>query len=227
MYYIYKITNKITNKIYVGRGTIRTKTYGPENDHYYGSGRVIKRSVAKYGKENHTKEILEECETLAEAQIREGYWIKTLDALNPDVGYNLTSDSCGFSSETGGDAARKFYASLSEEQKQLLYNQRAEAMRTKIDLIGAAAKQMWANMPDDKYQEVIGKLKDSWTPEKREAQRKRLTGSKRKSNLNYMIEKYGEEEGRKQYAEFRDRLKKACAESAAKRRILKQTQESK
>ncbi len=44
MYYIYKITNKITGKIYVGRGTIRTKTYGPEHDHYYGSGRVIKRS---------------------------------------------------------------------------------------------------------------------------------------------------------------------------------------
>ena len=128
MYYIYKITNQITNKIYVGRGTVRTKTYGPEKDHYYGSGRVIRRSLEKYGKENHTKEILEYCETKEQVIERETFWIKELDAMNPEVGYNMTLDSLGFTSDTAQASAKAFYASLTEAQKLLLYEKRAEAM---------------------------------------------------------------------------------------------------
>ena len=158
---------------------------------------------------------------------REVYWIKALDALNPDIGYNLTLNSCGFTSETASATAKKFYASLTEEQKQILYEQRAIEMRKKINVISASSKQMWANMSENKYSEVITKLKDSWTPEKREAQRQRLSGSKRKNNLEYMIDKYGDETGRKRFAEWSKRHKEACAEAASKRRILKQTQESK
>ena len=134
-------------------------------------------------------------------------------------------DSCGFTSESGAETARKFYASLTDEQKQLLYDQRASAMRTKTSIIAASSKRMWSSMSDDKYLEVTAKLKDSWTPAKREAQRQRLAGSHRKSNLEYMIEKHGEEEGHKQHVEWLLRHKEACAAAAAKRRILKQTGE--
>lgn len=58
MQYIYRITNLVNQKTYIGQ---RTCSCLPEEDiHYLGSGNLIKKAVKKYGKENFKKEILEE-----------------------------------------------------------------------------------------------------------------------------------------------------------------------
>lgn len=51
MIVIYKTTNLINNKIYVGKDS--------HNDsNYFGSGTILVKAIKKYGKENFKKEIL-------------------------------------------------------------------------------------------------------------------------------------------------------------------------
>jgi len=56
IFYIYKIICLSTNKYYIGKHC----AFSLEND-YFGSGKIIKNSIVKYGKENHIKEILVIC----------------------------------------------------------------------------------------------------------------------------------------------------------------------
>lgn len=53
MYYIYRITNKINGKTYIGQ-----HMYKDLNDGYMGSGKRLRAAQAKYGIENFKKEIL-------------------------------------------------------------------------------------------------------------------------------------------------------------------------
>jgi hypothetical protein len=54
-YIIYKITNNVNGRYYIGRH--RTKNI---NDTYMGSGKAISNAIKKYGVENFTKEIIAE-----------------------------------------------------------------------------------------------------------------------------------------------------------------------
>ena len=54
MAYIYKITNLLNGKIYVGK---RVREDTSDMEKYYGSGIAIKLAIQKYGKENFKKNV--------------------------------------------------------------------------------------------------------------------------------------------------------------------------
>jgi group I intron endonuclease len=88
--FIYKITNIITQKIYVGqtKRTIQNRFKSHISEamrNLYDT--YLHRSIRKYGKENFIVEMVEECnhDNIAEREI---FWIQTLNAKAPN-GYNL------------------------------------------------------------------------------------------------------------------------------------------
>lgn len=82
--YIYKTTNLINNKIYIGQHT--SKTFDKK---YLGSGKKFKQALKKYGVKNFVCEILQTCDSYDELNACEKYWIEKCDSQNPSIGYNL------------------------------------------------------------------------------------------------------------------------------------------
>lgn len=97
---IYKTTNKINGKIYVGKDT-------KHRIDYLGSGLLLHRAIKKYGRENFVNETLEECSTVEKLDEREVFWIKELDATNRKVGYNIAKGGTGGDTTTNLDEKSK------------------------------------------------------------------------------------------------------------------------
>lgn len=83
LYTIYKITNNLNGKIYIGKHQTLDA-----NDSYYGSGKAIVNAIKKHGKENFTKEILFIFQTEEEMNNKEKELITEEFVLREDT-YNL------------------------------------------------------------------------------------------------------------------------------------------
>jgi group I intron endonuclease len=87
--YIYKITNKLNNKVYIG--THKAYSKGELNS-YYGRGTAIKEAIEDYGKSNFEKEILEYCSLESNEYLTiESKYILKLKSYIP-YGYNVLLD---------------------------------------------------------------------------------------------------------------------------------------
>lgn len=90
---IYKITNKITGKVYIGK-TIRETLQERFNQHISSSRKIenaslISKSLREYGTLNHSIEVLEECDDSIILQ-REQHWIDEYNSIF--LGYNLKNE---------------------------------------------------------------------------------------------------------------------------------------
>lgn len=153
--YIYKTTNTINKKIYIGKH--QSSEY---DDKYFGSGKILKRAIDKYGIENFINEIIDIADTDDELNEKEKYYIKYYKDLYGENCYNLAN---------GGDGGDVFkYQPLENKQhfidKMTIINkQRCNTEDFKNKLSKATSKR---------YQDInerkshSKKAKEVWSDEK-------------------------------------------------------------
>ena len=95
--YIYKTTDKLTGKIYIGKH--RAKCF--EGYRYIGSGLIISNIKEKLLKDNiklderFDIEMIDSADSKEELNIKEVYWIDFLNARDYTVGYNIAKGGEG------------------------------------------------------------------------------------------------------------------------------------
>lgn len=122
---IYKTTNKINGKIYIGKDS-------NNNPKYIGSGVYIRLAIKKHGIENFTKEVLEYC-TASNINEREKYWIEKENSRDKKIGYNISPGGDGYNF-TNDEDMRKFKNNLSARQKEIQNRPEMKAIVSKTHL---------------------------------------------------------------------------------------------
>jgi len=124
---IYKVTNKINGKIYIGQSVNiedrwRNHKFKPfyEKSGQYNS--LFYKAIRKYGIENFIFEVVEECKK-EELDEKEKYWIKYYDSNNLEKGYNLTD---------GGES--QTFSILTQEQVNQIYELLKETNKSQEEI---------------------------------------------------------------------------------------------
>ena len=120
---IYKITNLINNKIYIGQSKNIEKRWarhrtGPFNLNNNCYDSPLYRAIRKYGLNNFSFEVIEQCNN-TDLNKKEIYWIHFYDSNNNDKGYNLTDggESAITASKLNWEQVHEIKKLLSESYK--------------------------------------------------------------------------------------------------------------
>lgn len=130
MFLIYKTTNKINGKFYIGVHECNSNCRHTKNGQclYLGSGTAISKAIKKHGAENFDRETLFVFETLENALEKERSLV-TEDFIKSDLNYNLTVG--------GGLPPNQSGFTMSEEAKQKI----GAASKNRSIQISETAKQ--------------------------------------------------------------------------------------
>lgn len=105
---IYKITNKINGKCYIGQSNDIYRRWKQELAPNAKLNPHLARAFEKYGIDNFDFEIIEECQR-KQLNEREQFYIEIYHSIDPKLGYNKTE---------GGDGNLGRHFIMSEEQKE-------------------------------------------------------------------------------------------------------------
>jgi len=122
-HYIYKITNKINNKYYIGRHSTKIL-----KDNYFGSGIGINNAVKKYGKKNFNFEII------AQSKTTEDLWELEKQIVNEKIKKDRMSYNQTYGGKCYLDGLKKYnLKKFKEHQRQagLKGGQATKKIRTK------------------------------------------------------------------------------------------------
>lgn len=120
MYKIYKYTNNISKKIYIGQTSRSLKERSGSNGRNYRECPDFYNAIQEFGWDNFSVEILEDnIENLDDANSLEEKWIQRLNATDPSIGYNLRPGGAKFMSS---DQSRKRISDGLKRSKVFLKN---------------------------------------------------------------------------------------------------------
>lgn len=130
-HYIYKTTNVINNKYYIGMHSTDNL-----DDGYIGSGKRLWNSINYHGKENHVCEILEYCDNREELKQREREIVNE-QLLTEDLCMNLmvggqggfSSDEHRLRAQKAGVERIKYLLENNDEYKEKISNLRSKEMK--------------------------------------------------------------------------------------------------
>lgn len=193
---IYKITNLINGKIYIGKDT-KCKS------DYYGSGILIKRSIDKYGLENFRKEILEKIEDYEYLSIREKYWIEYFESNNLSIGYNISSGG------DGGDTISN-HPDLDKIKSKISINNKVRG-KTYEEAYGDDFAVIYKNKlskshPRKKIKDLLGDKYESWL------EKIRLSANNKKGKSIKDINNWSDEQYDMYIKSLRDRFLKTLSD---------------
>lgn len=116
--YIYKITNKVNNKVYIGK--TKKSIESRFRAHMRGAKKKVNRhlydAMNHYGYDNFEISLVEQCESLDDLNEKEKFWIKELNTFSPN-GYNMTIGG------DGGDTLLHW----TEEEKRALWDRQSKS----------------------------------------------------------------------------------------------------
>lgn len=124
--FIYKITNKINGKVYIGQ-TIRPIEQRFRRHINDSLNNVIdthfSRAIRKYGEDKFFIECIDNAESQEELTNKEQYWIRKYNSTNSDIGYNETDAiyKCG-----GNTYASKTESELNDIKQKIRRTQLGE-----------------------------------------------------------------------------------------------------
>lgn len=164
IHYIYKTTCNVTGRWYIGMHSTLNL-----DDGYMGSGKILRYSIRKYGKDNHTKEILEFLPTREELVLRE------IEIVNKE----LISDGLCMNLKEGGDGGGGFTPEQqrlnvvkSNEKQKILRESDSEWFEKKCSKISDSNRKS--------YQNGRVKILPDWNGKKHNNITKQLISEKRK-----------------------------------------------
>ena len=98
MHYIYKVSNDVNKKLYIGQTVNLEKRKLAHFSDNRTNHQIFKNAILKYGKEHFKFEIIDTATTKNEANKKEIFYIKYYNSLHPN-GYNMTigGEGCAIS----------------------------------------------------------------------------------------------------------------------------------
>jgi len=200
---IYKTTNLVNGKIYIGQDKYN-------NPRYLGSGKILHLAFEKHGIENFKKEIVEVCETQEILNQREEFWISYYKSTDRKKGYNIAKGGNGgdtisnhpdkeqigkrhsdWMKENNPTKGRKkteneienwknsYVGKWKGEKNPNFGSKRSESSKEKIS---EERKRWWNNLSENKRREIgkkiseanIGKPGNTWTYEQKKKHSERM-----------------------------------------------------
>lgn len=155
---IYKTTNLINGKIYIGQSI-------NDDPKYLGSGVFLKNAIEKHGKENFIKEIIDNTDSVDELNEKEIYWIEKYNSTDKNIGYNLCSGGKGFKIYYGksDEQISEIHENLSKIHKEkwnnMLINMNDKDLRKLSESRSEISKKSW-DISEEEYKEKCKRISE-------------------------------------------------------------------